>query len=112
MITVLKSNITNVTVTETKNFIRDDSCQIDENLMSDANIRNYEQIEIINKSNHKRFVTMATSSIFSGNVCLTGSAAFCGSKGDNIEIRTYEQISNYTEKIEPVFIDLDKDNQS
>jgi aspartate 1-decarboxylase len=91
-ITVLKSKIHKVTVTDC-NLDYNGSCAIDGDILDKANIYEYEQIHIYNVDNGNRFVTYAIcGQEGSGIISLNGAAARLGEVGDTVIICSYGEI--------------------
>ncbi|MGV8984491.1 aspartate 1-decarboxylase [Clostridium sp.] len=92
IITMLKSKIHRATVTEAKlNYVG--SITIDKSLMDNANIIEYEKVQIVDIDNGERFETYAIAGEpGSGVMCLNGAAARCVQPGDKIIIMTYCQL--------------------
>lgn len=92
--TMLKSKIHRATVTDA-NLDYEGSITIDEELMKEANILPYEQVNIYNVTNGNRFYTYAIEGEKgSGVVCINGAAAHLAKKGDIIIIATYAILDN------------------
>ncbi|MAH22156.1 MAG: aspartate 1-decarboxylase [Thaumarchaeota archaeon] len=109
---MLKSKIHCARVTGL-NIDYEGSITIGRNLMEEADILVYEQVEVLNLNNGARFTTYAISSkIESDQICLNGAAARLANKGDMIIILSYCQIEeseavNFMPKL--VYVD-DKNN--
>ncbi|MBA3680383.1 MAG: aspartate 1-decarboxylase [Bacteroidetes bacterium] len=103
-IQVLKSKIHNAFVTEA-NIEYIGSITIDEALMEAVNIREEEQVHVINHRNGERLITYAIKGKRgSGEICMNGPAALKISKGDKIIIIAYagiddENVENFKAKI-------------
>ncbi|MCB2296856.1 aspartate 1-decarboxylase [Clostridium tagluense] len=89
IITMLKSKIHRATITEAKlNYVG--SITIDKTLMDNANILEYEKVQIVDIDNGERFETYAIAGEpGSGVICINGAAARCVQPGDKIIIMTY-----------------------
>lgn len=88
------------------------SCAIDGNLLNEAGIREFEQIQIYNISNGERFTTYAIQAeAGSGIISVNGAAAHRAKVGDRIIICAY---GGYTEaelvNQTPRLVYLDADN--
>jgi len=88
------------------------SCAIDGNLLKEAGIREFEQIQIYNISNGERFTTYAIQAeTDSGIISVNGAAAHKAKVGDRIIICAY---GSYTEaellNQKPRLVYLDADN--
>ena len=92
-ITLLKSKLHHASVTHSE-LEYEGSCAIDGALLSAANIQEYEQIQIYNLANGKRFTTYAIrAEDHSGIISVNGAAAHKASPGDRIIICTYAILS-------------------
>lgn len=89
--TMLKSKLHRVTVTHCElNY--EGSCAIDENLLTAADIREFQQIDIYNVNNGERFTTYAIrAEQGTGIISLNGAAARKAAVGDTIIIASYGQ---------------------
>ncbi|MBL7919372.1 MAG: aspartate 1-decarboxylase [Bacteroidia bacterium] len=86
---VLKSKIHNAFVTEA-NVDYIGSITIDEDLMDAVDIRDEEQVHVINHRNGERLITyVIKGERGSGTICMNGPAALKISKGDKIIIIAY-----------------------
>jgi aspartate 1-decarboxylase len=84
---MLKSKIHRATVTEADlNYVG--SISLDPDLMSAADIREHEQVAILDIDNGARFETYAIRG-HPGQVCLNGAAARLVHPGDKVIILTY-----------------------
>ncbi len=89
---VLKSKIHNAFVTEA-NVDYIGSITIDEDLMDAVDIREEEQVHVINHRNGERLITyVIKGERGSGTICMNGPAALKVSKGDKIIIIAYALI--------------------
>ncbi len=81
------------------------SLSIDQSLMAQADIAEYEQVGVYNLSNGERFDTYAiVGPEGSGEICLNGAAARKGQPGDLIIITTYalldeEELADHQPKV-------------
>jgi aspartate 1-decarboxylase len=90
--TMMKSKIHRARVTEA-NLDYEGSITIDEVLLEEANILQYEQVDIYNVTNGERFHTYAIrGDRDSGVICLNGAAAHKAKKDDIIIIATYARL--------------------
>lgn len=104
-ITVLKSKIAYAKITQCELYYVG-SITIDENIMDKANIRENEQVHVVNLNNGERLVTYAIKGARGSNVIgLNGPAARLGEIGDEVFILTYAQI-NSSETLTPTLVDL------
>jgi len=86
---MLKSKIHRARVTNL-NIDYEGSITIDQNLMEEADILPYEQVQVLNINNGARFDTYAIEGAGgSGEICLNGAAARLAAKGDIVIILTY-----------------------
>ncbi|MDC0422929.1 aspartate 1-decarboxylase [Methylophilaceae bacterium] len=109
---MLKSKLHRVTVTHSE-LEYEGSCAIDIKLLKAANINEYEQIDIYNITNGKRFTTYAISAEKnSGIISINGAAAHKANPGDILIIATY---GNYNEqellKYEPLLVYVNNKNE-
>lgn len=81
------------------------SITIDKALLDAAGILPYEQVQVVNSTNGKRFITYAiTAPAHSGTIELNGAAARLGMEGDRLIIMAYGQfapteLANYAPKV-------------
>ena len=92
-ITILKGKIHRATVSEARlDYVG--SITVDEALMEAAEIREYEQVQIVDIDNGQRFETyVIAGEKGSGLICLNGAAARMVSTGDKIIIMCYALMS-------------------
>ena len=107
-ISALKSKIHRAVITQAElNYIG--SITIDEDLMDEAGLYEYEHVHIVNVNNGSRIETyVIAGKRGSGVICLNGAAARSGQKGDFIIIMSYadmtpEELENNPPKV--VFVD-------
>ncbi|MGA7950544.1 MAG: aspartate 1-decarboxylase [Thiobacillaceae bacterium] len=87
--TMLKSKLHRIRVTHSE-LHYEGSCAIDLDLLEAANIHEYEQIQMYNVSNGKRFTTYAIGAARgSGIISVNGAAAHKANPGDIVIIATY-----------------------
>lgn len=92
-ITMLKSKIHRATVTEA-NIHYEGSLTLDSDLMEQAEMVEYEKVQVLNINNGARFETyLIKGPPGSGVVCLNGAAARLGSVTDKVIIITYCNLS-------------------
>jgi aspartate 1-decarboxylase len=104
-VTVLKSKIHRVTVTEANlNYIG--SITIDQNLMDAANIIANEKVTIVNNNNGERIETyVIPGERNSGVICLNGAAARLVQPGDIVIIMAYVMMELEEAKVfKPVLV--------
>ena len=88
-ITLLKSKIHRAIVTST-HLDYEGSCAIDETLLTNSDIKEFEMLHIYNINNGNRFTTYAIKAKSnSGIISLNGAAAHKAKKNDLITICTY-----------------------
>lgn len=112
LITLLKSKIHRVTATHAE-LDYEGSCAIDGKLMQAAGIREYEQIQIYNIANGKRFTTYAIlAEEGTGIISVNGAAAHKANPGDLLIIATYVQMTEeQADSFHPSLVYVDKDNK-
>jgi len=109
---MLKAKIHKATVTNS-NLHYEGSLTVDEDLLTAAGIKPYEQVMVGNLSNGERFETyVIPGKKGSGIICLNGPTARKGMIGDEIIIFSYgyfkeEEIKDFSPKI----IKVDKNNR-
>ena len=110
--TLLKSKIHRATVTES-NLDYVGSLTIDSYLMELADIKEYEQIQVLNISNGNRLTTYSISGKRnSGVICANGAASHQIKKGDLVIIVSYAQLSEEEIKnFKPKVVHVDKNNK-
>lgn len=110
-ITMLKAKLHHACVTNVA-LEYEGSCAIDEHLLELANIREYEQIQIYNKSNGERFTTyVIRAERHSGTISINGAAAKKASVNDTIIICAYASMEERdADKFKPKLIYLDQNN--
>lgn len=91
-ITMLKGKIHRATVVQAAlNYVG--SITVDEELLEQAGILEYEKVQIVDINNGSRFETYTIAGERgSGMICLNGAAARCVSVGDKIIIMAYAQL--------------------
>ena len=109
-LTMLKGKIHRATVKQAElDYVG--SITIDEDLMDAANIREYEQVQIVDVNNGQRFETyVIAGERASGMICLNGAAARCVACGDKVIIMCYAQMTPEEADANPprvVFVDED-----
>lgn len=105
-ITVLKSKIAYATITR-KELFYVGSITIDETIMKQANLRENEQVHVVNLNNGERLVTyVIKGEAGSGVFALNGAAARKAEIGDKVFIIAYAQIDE-KEEVKPIIVDLE-----
>ena len=110
--TLLKSKIHRATVTES-NLDYVGSLTIDSYLMELADIKEHEQIQVLNVTNGNRLTTYAISGQKnSGVICANGAASHQIKVGDLVIILSYAEL-NETElkNFKPKIVHVDKNNK-
>ena len=110
--TMLKSKLHRVHVTHSE-LHYEGSCAIDETLLTAADIREYQQIEIYNVTNGERFTTYAIrAERDSGIISVNGAAAHKANPGDIVIIATYAVYNEIElQKYAPVLVYVDEVNR-
>jgi len=111
LLNMLKSKIHRAVVTDAKlNYVG--SITIDKALMENANILEYEKVQIVDIDNGNRFETYAIAGdAGSGVMCINGAAARCVQPGDKIIIMTFCQIiEERARKLKPTVVFVDDTN--
>ena len=108
---MLKSKIHRAMVTEAKlNYVG--SITIDSNIMEQANIHEYEKVQVVDVDNGNRLETYVISGKEnSGVVCLNGAAARLVNPGDKVIIMAYcimdeKEVANF----KPTVVFVNEDN--
>ena len=111
LITILKSKLHRVTVTEAQLYY-EGSITIDEELLKVANILPHEKVQVVNVNNGSRLETYAIAGEWgSRTICLNGPAARLNSVGDEVIIITYAQMTEEEALLHsPQVILVDKNN--
>ena len=107
-----KSKIHRAKVTQAELYY-EGSLTIDQMLMRQANILQFEQVQVVNVNNGSRFETYAIcGEPGSGTICLNGAAARLGHVGDEIIIITYAEYEEEEAVVHhPTILLVDHDNQ-
>ena len=107
-----KSKIHRATVTDANlNYVG--SITIDADLITAADLMEYEQVHVVNVNNGARFETyVIAGEAGSGVVCLNGAAARLAQPGDKVIIISYAQYSEAElQEYRPVMIFVDEANR-
>jgi len=110
--TMCKSKIHRATVTGADlNYVG--SITIDPVLMDAADLREYEQVQVVNINNGARFETYVIPGVRGhGEICLNGAAARLAQTGDKVIIISYAQYDEAElDAYRPVFIFVDDENR-
>src|SRR6476469_1231978 len=110
--TMCKSKIHRATVTGADlNYVG--SITIDPVLMEAADLREYEQVAVVNVNNGARFETyVIPGESGEGEICLNGAAARLAHPGDKVIVISYGQYDEAEmETYRPVFIFVDEQNR-
>lgn len=110
-LTLLKCKLHRVCVTQAE-LDYEGSCAIDENLMRQAGIREYEQLHIYNVANGERFSTYAIRAEAGSRVIsVNGAAAHKASPGDRLIICCYAAMSEQeAASFDPTLVYCDESN--
>ena len=111
-IDVLKSKIHRATVTDA-NLDYIGSITLDENLIKEAGLYEYEKVHVLNISNGNRLETyIIKGEADSGEVCINGAAAHLVSKGDLVIIVGYCSLNiEELKTFKPSIIHVDAKNK-
>jgi aspartate 1-decarboxylase len=109
---ILGGKIHSARVTQV-NLEYEGSCAIDQDLLDQANILQYERIHIYNVNSGVRFDTYAIpAKRGSGQIALNGAAARLAQKGDKVIIVTYVQVDDQdTASHRPTVVVVDENNK-
>lgn len=109
---VLKSKITEVTVTKTVLFYKG-SIGVDSEIMRAANLVPGEKVHVLNYDNGERFITYTIEEkAGSSRIVLYGPAARKGKKGERVCILSYAQVrQEQARHFQPTVITLSKKNR-
>ena len=108
LVNFLKSKIHRATITDA-NLYYNGSLTVDEDLLEEANLKEFEQVTVVNINTGSRFETyLIKGERGKGDICLNGAAARLGAKGDLVIIMAYclldsKEVESYEPKI--VFVD-------
>jgi aspartate 1-decarboxylase len=107
---MLKSKIHRATVSDANlNYVG--SITIDRRLLELADIREHEQVAIVNINNGARFETYAIEGN-EGDMCLNGAAARLAQPGDLIIVISYADYDELElERYEPIVVHVDEANR-
>lgn len=111
-IEMLKGKIHRATVTQAElNYVG--SITVDQELLDQAGILEYEKVQIVDVDNGNRFETYTISGEKgSGIICLNGAAARCVSVGDKVIIMAYAGMSpEEAKEHKPNVVFVDEDNK-
>ncbi|MBV32439.1 MAG: aspartate 1-decarboxylase [Porticoccaceae bacterium] len=110
LLTFLKSKLHMASVTGAE-LMYDGSCAIDANLLAAAKMSEFEQIDIYNVTNGKRFTTyIICARAGSGIISMNGAAARKCQIGDRIIIATYASYDGAATAHRPRLVYLRSDN--
>ncbi|MFH1505085.1 MAG: aspartate 1-decarboxylase [Candidatus Omnitrophota bacterium] len=112
MRTMLKSKVCYATIKDLQLHYRG-SITIDEDIMLEADLKQGEQVDVLNLNNGSRLQTyVIKGEKASGVVCLNGPAARMGYKGDKIVIISYGIYSEEELKsLKARYVELDEQNK-
>src|SRR5258706_6668815 len=111
-ITLLKSKLRSVTVTEAKLEYRG-SITIDQDLMDAANLKRYEAVHVNNATSGSRIITyVIPGERGSGEIRLNGAAALHFTKGDKVHILSFANFeAEEADSFTPVVIYTNEENK-
>lgn len=111
-LTLLKSKLHQARVTHAE-LHYEGSCAIDSDLLDAAGMLEYEQIEIYNVTNGKRFSTyIIRGEAGSGVISVNGAAAHQADPGDTVIICTYARMPAHEAPMhKPALVYLDESNK-
>ena len=109
---MFKSKIHRATVTMAELYY-EGSITIDKDLLSTADILQFEKVQGVNVNNGNRFETYTLEGpAGSGMICLNGPAARLGAVGDEVIIITYSEMTQEeAKKHKPKIVLVDKQNK-
>ncbi|HUX93741.1 MAG TPA: aspartate 1-decarboxylase [Ignavibacteriaceae bacterium] len=109
---MFKSKIHRATVTMAELYY-EGSITIDKDLLSTADILQFEKVQVVNVNNGNRFETYTLEGpAGSGMICLNGPAARLGAVGDEVIIITYSEMTQEeAKKHKPKIVLVDKQNK-
>ena len=113
ILTMLKSKIHRASVTQADlHYVG--SITIDRELMDQAGILPYEQVDVLNITNGNRFTTYAiVGEPGSGVIGINGAAAHLAGPGDLVIVCAYAQMDEAQAKThEPTVLVVDEDNKA
>lgn len=111
-VTMLKGKIHRASVVQAElNYVG--SITVDEELLEQSGILEYEKVQIVNINNGARFETYTIAGERgSGLICLNGAAARCASVGDKIIIMSYVQMdADEAKDHKPTVVFVDENNK-
>lgn len=109
--TMCKSKIHRATVTDA-NLDYEGSVSIDGALLDAADIREFEQVHVVNTANGARFETYAMRASQGGDVVVNGAAARLVQPGDAVIIFSYASYDEAElDAFSPTFVFVDDDNR-
>lgn len=107
---LMRSKIHRATVTDANQHYVG-SISIDENLMKRADIREFEQVHVLDVDNGARLVTYAIAGSV-GEICINGAAAHLVHVGDRVIIIAYaEYASEEVEGHQATVVHVDEQNR-
>ena len=111
LVEMLKGKIHRATVVQAElDYVG--SITVDQDLLDESGIYEYEKVQIVDVNNGSRFETYTIAGERgSGMICLNGAAARCVSTGDKIIIMAYAQMTpEELKEIKPRVVFVDDDN--
>ncbi len=105
---LLKSMILKVRITQADlRYVG--SITIDEDLIDKANLREHENVQVVDHTNGKRLQTyVITGERGSGVICMNGAAAHLINEGDKVDIMAFAWSAR---DAHPLFIEVDDSNR-
>ena len=112
VLNLLKSKLYKACITKT-DINQEGSCAIDADLIELAGLREFEQVEIYNLENGKRFKTyVIPAAAGSGTCCINGEPAVNVETGDRVIIVAYAQFTEAEAAIfQPLVVHLTEENK-
>lgn len=111
LVEMLKGKIHRATVVQAElDYVG--SITVDQDLLDESGIYEYEKVQIVDVNNGSRFETYTIAGERgSGMICLNGAAARCVSTGDKIIIMAYAQMTpEEVKEYKPRVVFVDDDN--
>jgi aspartate 1-decarboxylase len=109
---MFKSKIHRAVVTQAELYY-EGSLTVDVDLMSAADLLEYEKVAVVNVNNGERFETyLIPGEPGSGVICLNGAAARKGAVGDEVIIISYASMSDEEARVHrPTVVHVDRRNR-
>lgn len=111
MLTMLKCKIHRATVTDA-DLDYEGSISICPELIQEAGLHHFEQVDIYNITNGERFTTYVIPADKAGEIAINGAAAHKATTGDLVIICSYLQVpANQAAQHQPTVVLVDDNNQ-